>query len=1180
MSKDCPLVLNPLFLQRSGTSQKARVQPALAPSYAPVDHHQPEHDLVFTHQLSGLIRYFSTLNQPDGNWQGFFRNDVTVQLALIATQDTTAFTDELKEHLTILQEGKIPTVQSAKAKTHFGKIYSALYSLAWQIEQLSLHLPDGLVLKSVITSLIGTRLKDQLEKLRQYNASPSSAVDNDANIELNIFGEASESFNQVITHTFSSAWASTIVADTNIYGSGPIVRRLFFATNHNFFKDAVDVFIKALSRITEEAKKELQRTLGEWGTHEPHTTLFLSFLKLLSYSREHLNTLTREHLELYYTDILQLAKKGPAPNQVYITFELAKFVNDHLVQKGTRLKAGKFANGADAWYTVDEDIAVNTAVVSHLQSVFVSNNEDTVATVSSNRIYASPKADSADGAGAPFEAPLTPWHPFANKTRVDYESIQQVNMPAARVGFAFASRFLFLREGNRSIRLIIRTGNDVTGLEPGDFQLHITTAKGWEPIPITQFRINPDGVQGFEITAAMLAKQPGTAPYNATIHQASFDTVLPVLRITLVHQPMRAFAWQLLKNTIMTRFDLTVASDKLKNIYVQTDAGVMDPSKPFLAFGAIPHKGSMLLIGCDEIFQKPGATVKPVFVWRPGTVDNLGDVPELHILRHNDGWKVIRHPLNIFDTVDATSSSGKLKEHFYVDEYTDIPAIFSDVNKPFSPASVSGYVRYNLTNDLKYQETLAKRVAYFADIAKTGNPASSKEPGVFIPPTLQEMYLQYEATTSVEAEFFHLYPFGEKKESGAGGTLMPQFRHNAAAVVNSLAEFYIGIRQFAPPRKLNMLFQIDESTANPLVAKPEDHVRWHYLAGDSWVPLAATDVADGTNQLVQSGIIAFSIPREADTAHHVLPGGTIWLKATVSQDDEAVCRIVSILPQAVSATFVTPGDPSLSLPNPLAAATIAKLAEPVPEVKSVQQPFSSFGGFPGETEQQFHIRVSELLRHKDRGINIWDYEHLILQQFPGLYRAKCIPHTRLEPGKYNELAPGHVTVITVPNLQRRNGIDPLRPFTYVSELEKVKDYLRTLISPFVQLHVCNPEYEQVRVEASVHFHPQYDKTLFRARLQEEITRFLAPWAYQEGAELRFESRITNAMIVNFIEEQYYVDYVTDVRLYHAGVEKETISPDRQTAIIVPVKAAQHVITVINQNIPVPAPDNTAGCGCP
>ena len=59
-----------------------------------------------------------------------------------------------------------------------------------------------------------------------------------------------------------------------------------------------------------------------------------------------------------------------------------------------------------------------------------------------------------------------------------------------------------------------------------------------------------------------------------------------------------------------------------------------------------------------------------------------------------------------------------------------------------------------------------------------------------------------------------------------------------------------------------------------------------------------------------------------------------------------------------------------------------------------------------------------------------------------------------------------------------------------------------------------------------------------------------------------------------------MDYVTDVRLYHAGVEKETISPDRQTAIIVPVKAAQHVITVINQNIPVPAPDSTAGCGCP
>ncbi|WP_119079980.1 baseplate J/gp47 family protein [Chitinophaga alhagiae] len=1175
MSNDCPLVLNPLFLQRSGTSQKARLRPALAPSFAPVDQHQTADDLVFTHRLAALIKYFNTLNQADGHWQTFFGNDVAVQLALVASQSTTGFAEELKKNLVPLQEGSLPNAQTAKAKAYYGKIYSALFSLAWQIEQLALKLPDTLLLKSVIQTLITTRLKDQLKKLREYNAAPNAAVDNDANADITIFGEASESFNQVAAHTFSSAWNSTITVDPNIYGSGPlpIVRRLFFATNHNFFKDAVDIFIKALARITEEAKKELERTLGNWGEHEPHTTLFLSFLKLLHYSREHLNTLTREHLELYYTDILRLEKKGPQPNQVYVTFELAKFVNDHLVQKGTQLKAGKFANGAEAWYTTDEDIAVNTAVVSHLQSVFISNNEDTDAVISANRVYAAPQANSADGAGAPFEAPLTPWHPFAAKTRTDYESIQQINMPLARVGFAFASRFLYLREGSRTIRISVRTSNNVTGLVKDDFRLDVTTAKGWEPVTITSLAA---GATGFDITATMAATQPGTAPYNAALHQAAFTTAMPVLRITLHQNTQRPFAWQLLKNSIITGYEIYVAADRVKNIYVQTDAGVMDPSKPFLAFGAIPHKGAMLMIGCDEIFQKPGATIKPVFRWRAGTVSGLGEVPELFILRHTEGWKVIRHPLNIFDEVD-TVENGKPKEHFYIDTLTDIPPVFSEVNTPFSPATVSGFVRYNLDNDLGYQDALTKRVAYLAEVAEKGS--SSKDQGVFIPPTLQELYLQYEAATTADAEFFHLYPFGEKEETAAGSPLMPRFLHDAANAVNSLAEFYIGIQQLVPPRKLNLLFQIDESTANPLVAKPEDHVRWHYLSGDNWVPFATGEVADGTNQLIQSGIMAFSMPAAADTGHHLLPAGACWLKATVAQQDEATCKIIAILPQAVSATFNMPEDPALSLPSPLAAATIAKLVEPVPAIKRVQQPFSSFGGFTGETDEQFRTRASELLRHKDRGVNIWDYEHLVLQQFPGLYRAKCIPHTRLEPGKYNEMAPGHVTVITIPDLQRRNGIDPLRPFTYVSELEKVKDYLRTLISPFVQLHVCNPEYEQVQVSASVRFYPEYDKTLFRTRLQEEITRYMAPWAYTQGAELRFESRITKSMIVNFIEEQYYVDYVTDVTLYHKGAAKDSVSPDRQCAIIVPVKAALHAITVIDQTGALAVPETDSGCGC-
>jgi hypothetical protein len=63
-------------------------------------------------------------------------------------------------------------------------------------------------------------------------------------------------------------------------------------------------------------------------------------------------------------------------------------------------------------------------------------------------------------------------------------------------------------------------------------------------------------------------------------------------------------------------------------------------------------------------------------------------------------------------------------------------------------------------------------------------------------------------------------------------------------------------------------------------------------------------------------------------------------------------------------------------------AAVAWLAElfPIPKqresVLGYTQAFSSFGGRPMEKDREFYTRCSELLRHKGRSINTWDYEHL------------------------------------------------------------------------------------------------------------------------------------------------------------------------------------------------------------
>jgi hypothetical protein len=49
-------------------------------------------------------------------------------------------------------------------------------------------------------------------------------------------------------------------------------------------------------------------------------------------------------------------------------------------------------------------------------------------------------------------------------------------------------------------------------------------------------------------------------------------------------------------------------------------------------------------------------------------------------------------------------------------------------------------------------------------------------------------------------------------------------------------------------------------------------------------------------------------------------------------------------------------------------------------------------------------------------------------------------------------------------------------------------------------------------------------------LQEEIARYLSPWAYDGIADIRFGGKIPKSALIDFIEDRPYVDFITDVVL--------------------------------------------------
>jgi len=93
-----------------------------------------------------------------------------------------------------------------------------------------------------------------------------------------------------------------------------------------------------------------------------------------------------------------------------------------------------------------------------------------------------------------------------------------------------------------------------------------------------------------------------------------------------------------------------------------------------------------------------------------------------------------------------------------------------------------------------------------------------------------------------------------------------------------------------------------------------------------------------------------------------------------------------------------------------------------------------------------------------------------------------------------------------------------------------------------------------------------DLTFYSNKLKEEITKYLSPWAYGNTSSLDFGGRLFKSVLINFIEERYYVDFIKDVFMY-VKVDNQTVESNDSDeikastarSILVSVPASRHEI---------------------
>ncbi len=940
------------------------------------------------------------------------------------------------------------------------------------------------------------------------------------------------------------------------------------------------------------------------GDLAPHVALYVSFLMVLQHARSAMNALTARHLEFYLKRVLGLVERGPVPDRAHVVFQLKKGAADELITAGTLLKAGKDRTGKDLLYATAADLTVRSTRVQDLRSLFRERSRK-------GALHAAWKADSGDGQGAPLNPQDPSWLAFGHS-----------QLPIPRIGFAFASALLLLKEGVRRVRAYLRLEGVPKSLTlSGVLAVYFTGAKGWiGPVIASLSPAVGDGE--FMVEANLTSGAGEVVAYEPRLHGPGFETDQPVMKVLLAEE--LGYGESGLAKAVVKRVRLEVEVEGIATgLVLESDVGPLDPSKPFMPFGPRPDVGSHLFIGCDEALSKKLERFSLTVRWKVPDA-NLSHYYSGYTEATDGGTRQLVSSNEGFRAFLTTHDGGSWKVCLFKKEDASLPVTFpeetgrakaqrqdkeeliasrlalqqnrwalakgraldlaragwrGDLKKGGSKiglargAGRNAFATMTLASGFYHAEyrELLKQAAVDAASSRNADVAIPREPYI---PVILSLRLGYRSATdsvdpnnadekqflSDEVEFFHIAPFGQSREhaflkeklgfaADRAVTLLPRY--------DGEGEFYIGLPGVKAREQLPLFFQVQEGTANP--EKDPVAVDWSVLSDNHWKSFGANGLlADTTDGLLTSGIITLVMPEEATDKNTLLPAGLFWLRAQVGQDTDAVCRILDVRSNATVAIFQDRENDPSHLAAPMPPDSIAKLVVPQGGIKSVEQPYASFGGRVREDSRSFSCRVSERLRHKDRSVAIWDYERMILEQFPEIYKVKCLNHT--SPSSL--LAPGHVTLLVVPDIRNGHYPNPFMPRAAKHTLVEIAEFLKGHAGLFVQVHVENPLFEEVRLGFGVAFRKGLEFGRYRARLDLDIQRFLSPWAFEEGTDMLFGGKQHKSVLIRFVEERQYVDYVTDVRLRVGSGgswsgDTETVTASNERAVL--VSAAGHDI---------------------
>ncbi len=882
-------------------------------------------------------------------------------------------------------------------------------------------------------------------------------------------------------------------------------------TNRPYYR-----MLGAVEDIQKKGEEYIAR-IESGGDMDASLALLLTFVRNYCGLAERFNARFGSWAEFYRRNILHDTPKEAVQDSTYIVIEpdRTRKAETFPLPKGTRFTAGQNADGSDLLYATTEKAYI---VPAHIDSVHALFSKD-------SRLHtASLQTGEQQGNDFPlFDAE----NPAAT---------------ALEHGWALASRSLVLSEGRRTVTVSIRLNREdetvVPDLTPFNddtsaFILQLSGSEGWRQKEYSIKASREQGVIRFTFTL----DESEEAPAVCTEELHGIATKYPALRILFADKEL----FDALPDDLFIK-EITIHTEVegIRNFTLIGESGQADPSQPFYPFGPMGERGSRLIFGHEEAALKAITSVTLKGTWTK--------LPE-------NGFKPVYANYGLGKPIDESSftvgcewqewsrwhecatspqplfrqdGAGKLTDEALFELVLEEKAAANSRSLLPYRRDSNGFYRLTLTGPKTgfgtnaYYRRFTEVMMYNGREKEKNRLPVPEQPQV---PMLCDMTFGYrsEETLSV-GDNGSLYRFSEL--FGYEECALNEKEHPVFLPGMESPSLLVGLDNMGDTNRVRLYLDLryavrgwkpagEQPSCGLVVSRYEGNGIWHTMTDEEVL-------CEETGGLTRSGFVEVKASAAKVTDR-------LWLKLAFADGKAPKEKVLDGLWLNCLRVTAENGDGSA-----LPAGTIAALLAEDSRILSVCQPMAGSGGKPAETGQDAAIRQRIRISTRNRAVCGGNYEEMILERFPEIEKACCIPAS--DNG-------GEVRIVVFPKPEKRKY-----PFLPGWKLAEIETHIARYAPPFARIRVLNPKYEPLSLAfKAVLKEGTRDPGTVKRRLARRIRVFLMTW-YMDGRLPDFGVRYScNALLSRIANDECIEEFISlevkttgnEYRITEALSEKDT-----------------------------------------